>query len=95
MQWVVSNQMLSRACYHYADTQRWLSNEARQGAQSEVWLIQISDAQRRMASLKSQPEGTGPFFPMTALHFHLCMAGTLRSVRLVLQKNGLRRWISA
>jgi len=32
---------------------------------------------------------------MTALHFRLCTAGTLRSVRLVLQKNGLRRWVSA
>ena len=40
-----------------------------QGAQREVWLFPMSDAQRRMASLESQPGGTGPFFPTTAFHF--------------------------
>ena len=51
----------------------------------------MNDAQHRLGVFWAQPEGTGLFFPMTTLHLAYVQVRTRRSLRLVMEKNSLRR----
>jgi len=52
----------------------------------------MSDEKRRLGRIWGATRRDGAIFPQACVAARLCTAGTPHSRRLVLQKNGRRRW---
>src|SRR3954471_22626660 len=79
-------------------TSRCPSNRLRQGAKRSSYVDMSKLCNAVSGDLTEQPafnlkliRGTGLFSSMALLRLHLCMLNTLRSARLALNENSLRR----